>query len=236
MRTAIRSDAPSASESGTRIVVDDRDAGHRLRPVDERVEHERDERDRGRHHHRPRDPLQPGAFVRAPGAPAPHEVADGTDRGADAGDDHDRRRARRRACDRPAPRPARRTRRSPSAVATRRGVGAERDRRGGRARGAGRSPGGSRWRRRAPRPPSRGGRPKRRCGRAAPVPKRATAPTSAPTRHQRGERLARPVPRDEDRGRDAPRQPRARAATHPLRRRVVGQRRREHDEHRRRRS
>ena len=74
MRTAIRSDEPSASASGIRIVDDDRDARDRLRPVDERVEHERDERDRRGHDRAPRDPLQPGPLVRAAGTAAPSEV------------------------------------------------------------------------------------------------------------------------------------------------------------------
>ena len=210
MRTAIRSDAPSASASGTRIVVDDRDAAYGLRPVDQRVEHEHDQRDRRRHDHGPRDPLQPRPFVRAPGATAPHEVAHDTDHripvaatittGVDetsgfAVDQHRREHHRRCVHERG---------RDSTRRGAERAVG-EAEREVHADRGQQR-----RWRRLAPRPPRRATLLESPLRASSPAPNSAIAPTSAPSDHQRGERLGRSVPGDEDRGR-TPRRPRPRA-------------------------
>ena len=53
----------------------DRHREQLLRPADERVEHDRAERDRGRGERTPCRPLQPGACGLGAGPPAPRDVA-----------------------------------------------------------------------------------------------------------------------------------------------------------------
>ena len=235
MRTAIRSDAPSASASGSSIVVRAATPATALRPVDERVEHERDERDRRRHDRGPRDPLQAGPVRARSGPPAPHEVADDAD-------DRARRSPRSRSASsetvglaidehrrehRPTPRTRARSR--PGAAS----CGASR--RGARARGAGRPRGGSATATRAHAAPSRAVVGRRRCGRGGRSPNSATAPTNAPAAIERGERLAAAAA-GATKIAAAPHAPTSRAATTRPAVGVVGGDEREHHEHRRPRS
>ena len=204
-----------------------RDATHRLGPVHERMEHERNQRDGRGHHHGPRDPLEARSLVRAPRLPTPRHVADEPDHRSGTGDDcdgcdrdiglpvnqhhgqHDPRRVEQ--CGRDA------TRRGPQETIRngQREVYSDRrqQRDGDRTHLSG--PVARAVERRRTRKERRGeqcDRPDERC-----------------QRHQRGERFTGPVPCHEDRRRT----PAAHehGAEDPPCARVVGQRERERDEH-----